>query len=40
MCFGVVVYLLLNVMEVFNVGGRALLDRLCIVFQGMCVLYL
>ena len=28
---------LLNVMEVFNVGGGALLDRPCMVFQRMCV---
>ena len=38
--FGVVVILLLNVMEVFSVGGGALLDRPCIVFQSMCVLCL
>ena len=38
--FGVVVILLLNVMEVFRVGGGALLDRPCIVFQSMCVLCL
>ena len=31
-CLGVVVILLLNVMEVFSVGGGALLDRQCIVF--------
>ena len=36
-CLGVVVILLLNVMEVFNVGGGALLDRLCMVFQIMCM---
>ena len=38
MCFGVVAVLLLNVMEVFSVGGGALLDRPCIVFHRMCVL--
>ena len=32
-CLGVVVILLLNVMEVFSVGGDALLDRPCIVYQ-------
>ena len=37
---GVVVILLLNVMEVLNVGGGALLDRPCMVFQRMCVLCL
>ena len=36
----VVVILLLNVMEVFSVGGGALLDRPCMVFQRMCVLCL
>ena len=35
-----VVILLLTVMEVFSVGGGALLDRPCMVFQGMCVLCL
>ena len=35
---GVVVILLLNVMEVFSVGGGALLDRPCMIFQRMCVL--
>ena len=39
-CMDVVVILLLNVMEVFNVGGGALLDRPCMVFQRMCVLCL
>ena len=39
-CMGVVVILLLNVMEVFSVGGGALLDRPCMVFQIMCVLCL
>ena len=36
-CFGVVVILLLNVMEVFSVGGGALLYRPCMVFQRMCI---
>ena len=35
---GVVVILLLNVMKVLIVGGGALLDRPCMVFQRMCVL--
>ena len=39
-CLGVFVILLLNVMELFNVGGGALLDRPCMVFQRMCVLFL
>ena len=39
-CLGVVVILLLNVMEVFSVGGGALLYRPCMVFQRMCVLCL
>ena len=39
-CFGVVAILLLNVMAVFSVGGGALLDRPCMVFQRMCVLCL
>ena len=38
MCLGVVAILLLNVMDVFGVGGGALLDRPCMVFQRMCVL--
>ena len=38
MCLGVVAILLLNVMEVFSVGGGALLDRPCMVFQITCVL--
>ena len=33
MCLGVVAILLLNIMEVFSVGGGTLLDRPCIVFQ-------
>ena len=41
-CLGVVVISLLNVMEVFSVGGGgdALLDRPCMVFHRMCVLCL
>ena len=39
-CLGVVAILLLNVMEVFSVGGGAQLDRPCMVFQIMCVLCL
>ena len=39
-CLGVVAILLLNVMKVFSVGGGALLDRLCMVFQRMSVLCL
>ena len=39
-CLGVVVILLLNVMEVFSVGGDALLNRPCMVFQRMPVLCL
>ena len=39
-CLGVIVILLLNVLEVFSVGGFALLDRTCMVFQRMCVLFL
>ena len=40
MCLGVVSILLLNVMEVFSVGGGggALLDIPCMVFQRRCVL--
>ena len=40
MCLGVVAILLLNVMDVLRVGGGALLDRPCMVFQRMCVLCL
>ena len=40
MCLGVVAILLLNVMDVFSVGGGALLDRPCMVVQRMCVLCL
>ena len=36
--FGVVVILLLNVMDVFSVGGGVLLYRPCMVLQRMCVL--
>ena len=39
-CLGVVVILLLNVMELFSVGGGAMWDRPCMVFQRMCVLCL
>ena len=34
---GVVAILLLNIMQVFSMGGGALLDRRCMVFQRMCV---
>ena len=40
MCLGVVAVLLLNVMDVFSVGGGALLDRPCMVFHIMYVLCL
>ena len=40
MCLGVVDILFLNVMDVFSVGGGALLDRPCMVFQRMCMFYL
>ena len=33
MCLGVVAILLLNVMEVFSVGGGSLLDRPCMVIS-------
>ena len=36
-CFGVVVILLLNVIELFSVVGDALLGRPCIVLQRECV---
>ena len=39
-CLGVVAVLLLNVMDVFSVGGGALLDRPRMVFHRMCVLCL
>ena len=38
MCLGVVAVLLLNVMDVFRVGGGALLDRSCMVFHRMLCL--
>ena len=37
-CLGIVVISLLNVMELFNVVGGALLDRPYMVFQRVCVL--
>ena len=40
MFLGVVAILLLNVMNAFSVGGGALLDRQCMVFQRICVLCL
>ena len=40
MCLGVVAVLLLNVIEVFGVGGSALFDRPCMVFQRMFMLCL
>ena len=40
MCLGGVAVLLLNVMDVFNVGGDVLLNRPCMVFHIMCVLCL
>ena len=40
MCLGVVAILLLNVMEVFSVGGGALFGRPCMVFQIMWVMCL
>ena len=40
MCLGVVAILLLNGINVFSVGGGAVLDRPCMVFQRMCVLCL
>ena len=39
MCLGVFAILLLNVMDVFSVYGGALLDRPCMVFQRVCVLW-
>ena len=38
--FGCGCFLLFNVMEVFSVGGGAVLDRTCMVFQRMCMLCL
>ena len=40
MWLGVVSVFLLNVMDVFSVGGGALLDRPCMIFQRMWVLCL
>ena len=40
MCLGVVAILLLNVMDVFSMGGGTLLDRLCMVFKIMYMLCL
>ena len=40
MCLGVVDILLVNVKDVFSVGGGALFDIPCMVFQRMCVLCL
>ena len=39
-CLGGVAILLLNVMEVFSVGGGAMLNRPCMFLQRMCVLFL
>ena len=36
-CLVVVVILLLNVMEMFSVGGGAQLDMPCMVFKIMCM---
>ena len=38
-CLGVFAILLLNVVDLLNVGG-ALLDSPCMVFQRKCVLFL
>ena len=40
MCLGVIAILLLHVINVFSVGGGALLDRPCMVFQIMWLLCL
>ena len=40
MCLGVVAILFFNVMEVFRVCDGVLLDRPCMVFQRVCVLWL
>ena len=40
LCLGVVAIMLMNVMCGFSVGGGALLDRPCMVFQRMCGLCL
>ena len=37
MCLGVVAILLLNVMDVFSVGGGTLLNRPCVVFQRILI---
>ena len=39
-CLGVFVILLLNVMGLSSMLGGAQLDRPCMIFQRMCVLYL
>ena len=39
-CLTVFVNCLVNVMELFGADGGALLDRPCMVFQRVCVLYL
>ena len=38
MFLGVVAVFMLNVMDVFSVGGGTLLERPCMVFHRMCVL--
>ena len=40
MCLGVLTVLFCEAMDVFSVGGGALLDRPCMVFHRMCVLCL
>ena len=40
MCLGVVDVLLLNAMDVFSVGGGAMVNRPCMVFHRMCVVCL
>ena len=37
-CLGVVAIMLLNVIDVFSVGGGVLLDIPCMDFQRMCAL--
>ena len=39
-CFGVVVILLVNVIELFSMVGSTLLDKPCMVFQRVFVLCL
>ena len=39
-CLGVVVILLLNVMDIFSMGGGGLMERPWMVFQSICVLCL